>query len=492
MKTLTLLVLMLGLGAIVGYDVRQPAEASGDCGMVRVDCTTHHVEPAAKIIIPEGNVTGLTDDLAAKVGTSTLTNYETTAAHASSLTNYQTTAGMTDYQTTAGMSAYVQTSVMASYQTTAAMTNYATTATLTNYIATSRIGAASGVAGLDTASKVSTANIPDLSSTYVPWSNVESTGTATSTATDKLVNAGDSRLSDARAPTGNIAVVAPLALYSGTASTTSTATSLASTPTIGLPGDGNSAHYLNGAGAYTTPAGGGGGGGGGGLDDFRSHYGTIGIGLLGLTAPAFTAFYVPFMRLVPGTASESLEFRNNTTNTRLGGIAGLLSSSGSGVLLVQASAANNSQAQADMLGVALAGSPFTVAWYVAFRAKFSAVNAAAYVYFHLLAGDDDLALGLDGSVDTVNIRMLNNYTGGTDSVVVASADTAWHVLEMWGTATTTIYARMDGGDTKSFAAHTTGWATTGVYPSVYAYNGSGGAARSISVDEFLLVVPPSP
>lgn len=73
------------------------------------------------------------------------------------------------------------------------------------------------------------------------------------------VSTTDTRLSDARTPTGNITVGDSLGASAGTETATSTSVALSSTPKIRIVGDGNSSHYLNGALGWTTPAGGGGG-----------------------------------------------------------------------------------------------------------------------------------------------------------------------------------------------------------------------------------------
>jgi len=68
----------------------------------------------------------------------------------------------------------------------------------------------------------------------VPWSAVE--GTANSTASNTLVNAADSRLSDPRSPTGNITAAGAAKLYSGTYTNSATSVALSATPRIEVSG----------------------------------------------------------------------------------------------------------------------------------------------------------------------------------------------------------------------------------------------------------------
>lgn len=161
--------------------------------------------------------------------------------------------------------------------------NVCPTASEVGAVASSSVGAAGGVCPLDSSTHISTAVIPDLSSTYVPWSAVESTGTATSTASGKLVNCADGRMSDARTPTGNVYAGAGLAWNTGTGTATATVAALSAQPkvvVVGITeamqtlsdttvanvstathgyvpkGDGSTLHFLDGTGAWSAPAGG--------------------------------------------------------------------------------------------------------------------------------------------------------------------------------------------------------------------------------------------
>ena len=91
------------------------------------------------------------------------------------------------------------TSVLTAYQLTSAMTGYATTGALANYVQTSAI---------------------------------EGTGTATSTDTGKIVHAGDSRLSDARASTNTVYASGNLAWKTSSTTATSTAAPVSANPTL--------------------------------------------------------------------------------------------------------------------------------------------------------------------------------------------------------------------------------------------------------------------
>lgn len=95
-------------------------------------------------------------------------------------------------------------------------------------------GAPSGICPLDSTSLVPWTNLPFNSATYVPWTYVEGTGTATSTATDKIVNAADPRLSDARTPTGNIYGDGNVAWKTGTSTSTATSAALSAAPVAAL------------------------------------------------------------------------------------------------------------------------------------------------------------------------------------------------------------------------------------------------------------------
>jgi hypothetical protein len=107
------------------------------------------------------------------------------------------------------------------------------TLTQTHLCSTSATGGGIPCAGTD--SKLSSGWLPSLSGTYVPWSDVEGTGTATSTASGKIVNAADPRLSDARTPTGNLSVVAPGYLKSDTGTATATSLALSVGPIVNFP-----------------------------------------------------------------------------------------------------------------------------------------------------------------------------------------------------------------------------------------------------------------
>ena len=288
-RTLVFLAVLLITGFVVGAHDR-PVEAAGICGIPRIDCDTNHVEPAAKIVIPEtqltfsavttNNVNGTThgfcpalpsdsskflngsglwstpasgvtvptgtgwrhvtsgaEDSVASTPTYSQVGADPAGAASSveaELTAFQTTSGMSGYVTTATLTNYQTTAGMTNYQTTAGMAGYATTATLTNYQTT---------AGMTNyASVIHTHTVTDVSG---------------------AVSTSDSRLTDARTPTGNITVEAPLSLTTSVSTATSTSVGLASTPHVKLNIDGNAAHYLDGSGSWSTPAGGGGGSGGG-------------------------------------------------------------------------------------------------------------------------------------------------------------------------------------------------------------------------------------
>jgi len=84
--------------------------------------------------------------------------------------------------------------------------------------------------------------IGSLSSSYVPWTAVEGTGTDTSTSSSKIVNAADPRLSDSRTPTGTIAVDPANGNFTtGTATATATSVNLADGPVLHVTTAGSAA-----------------------------------------------------------------------------------------------------------------------------------------------------------------------------------------------------------------------------------------------------------
>jgi len=106
------------------------------------------------------------------------------------------------------------------------------TNTLTQTDVCTTIAASGAIPCAGTDSKISTGWIPSLSSTYVPWSQVEGTGTATSTETDKIVTGADGRLSNARTPTGSLTVLSPGFLTTGTGTDTSLTAAFSDGPVI--------------------------------------------------------------------------------------------------------------------------------------------------------------------------------------------------------------------------------------------------------------------
>jgi len=107
--------------------------------------------------------------------------------------------------------------------------------------------AAGGCPLTDSNGKISTTILPNFASAThthtvtdvsgaVSINAIEGTGTATSTATDKLVQANDDRMSNARAPIGNIVCGSGLQCTSGTNTSTSTSVALSSTPQLTVNG----------------------------------------------------------------------------------------------------------------------------------------------------------------------------------------------------------------------------------------------------------------
>lgn len=180
-----------------------------------LDCATWKVPASFVSDLPESQITGLTSDLSSKANASTQV-----CGHAIS-SNVCPTAAEVGADAS-GSAAAVQSNL----DTHTALT----TSAHGGIVPSSAVGAANGVCALDSATKISTSVIPDLSSIYVPWANVEGTGSDTSTATNKLVNAGDSRLSDARTPTGSVYGDGNIGWSTGTSTSTATSAALSAGP----------------------------------------------------------------------------------------------------------------------------------------------------------------------------------------------------------------------------------------------------------------------
>lgn len=107
-----------------------------------------------------------------------------------------------------------------------------------------------------TNSKISTACIPDLSSTYATTASVTSTLTnyATTATLTNYARTTDTRFTDARTPTGNLYAVAPAGLSTGTSTATATAQTLASQPTIRINTGTGTSQVITGADSRLTNA----------------------------------------------------------------------------------------------------------------------------------------------------------------------------------------------------------------------------------------------
>lgn len=127
--------------------------------------------------------------------------------------------------------------------TTKTSTNGGITQTNTDVATTTP--AAGAIPMADTDAQISSAWIASTLSSYqatagmtayVQTTAIEGTGTGTSTLSSKLVHGADGRLSDARAPTGNITAAGAARLYAGTSTSSATSVDLSATPRIEVNG----------------------------------------------------------------------------------------------------------------------------------------------------------------------------------------------------------------------------------------------------------------
>jgi hypothetical protein len=241
-----------------------PVNAAGICGVPRIDCDTGHVEPASKIVIPETQLTF----------TDVTTNNLSTAKH-----------GFCPKATNSATDCLLGTGVFGTCP--GGSSGPVPTGTGWRHVTS---GVEDAVASTPTATQVGadpTGSASSAQSAAESYADgiVSTHAGLTTTAHGGIVSSTDTRLTDSRAPTGDITSAGAVKLYQGTGTSTYTSVALSSTPRVEVSGvteamqtladntTGNvsaSAHgyapkapndatkYLDGTGAWSAPTGGGG------------------------------------------------------------------------------------------------------------------------------------------------------------------------------------------------------------------------------------------
>lgn len=230
---------------------------------------------------------------------------------------------------------------------------------------------------------------------------------------------------------------------------------------------------------------------GSGEPDFGEYYTVVGLPKAGLTSPNFSKLYTPFILGSTADPVQSLEIPKDA-GTRNGATVAVAAADGGTYTLATGVAANASALARPNAGAVLTTAINTTKWYLAFRAKFSAIGAIDSVLVYLAGGSPFLGIGLLGSISTANFLLIGTYTGSNTNAVLGAADTNWHTFEMWSDGSGTVYASMDGGASVSFVQNVTGWSTT-ITLNINTYNGlAGGANRTIALDDLLWICGKAP
>jgi hypothetical protein len=135
----------------------------------------------------------------------------------------------------------------------------------------------------------------------------------------------------------------------------------------------------------------------------------------------------------------------------------------------------------------ITGRPGQERWYLAIRAKYSAVASGHYALVGVSDDVHDVALGMYGTLDTGNIVAFLSSSGGREIQVLCARDGNYHELELWSDGAGTFYARADGGAVKTLSGGDAGWAPGG-FLLAQAYAAVGGNNHGVQIDDLLFIV----
>lgn len=128
----------------------------------------------------------------------------------------------------------------------------------------------------------------------------------------------------------------------------------------------------------------------------------------------------------------------------------------------------------------------TKLFYIACRfGLVTTIDAQARLYFGLRTADlatETLVVGAVGPVDSANLVLQYGGNFATSKVVLASADTSFHIYEFWNSDRNSYNVRIDGGAVQNVVPATGLTGGGGIALARGAGNGTTAANRAINID----------